>query len=206
MFESLNPAIVTLLLRRSTGIQALECHVFITRSINEGKSIVNRIHEVCDFYKSNLSQQANLFQYKPYPPLNNERVIRVNDNTKLVSSVRSSQQKEPPLEIDKHKRSKSVTSMNPRPSVFSKIKANFKENKFIKKKTSNDTSYDRNKFDRNINRSSIKSAPDHKNYQNEPFQSELSLMVKKQPISIKNKNDLLTKSSSSIKSESYLKK
>ena len=188
VFESLNPAIVTLLLRRSTGIQALECHVFITRSINEGKSIVARIHEVCDFYKLNLSQQANLFQYKPYTPLNNERIVKINDNTKLISSVRSSHPKEIPVEIDRHKRSKSVTSMNPRPSVFSKIKANFKENKFIKKKNTNDLSSD-NKFERNLNRSSIKSSPDHKNYQNESVQSELSLMVKKKPVSIKNENN-----------------
>ena len=213
MFESLNPAIVTLLLRRSTGIQALECHVFITRSITEGKSIVSRIHEVCDFYKSHLNQQGNLFQYKPYrdySAMNNEKSIAVNNNQnnqKLVSNVRSKVTIEThPVELDKHKRSKSVTSMNQtRPSVFSKIKANFKENKFIKKKNNNEQNS--NRFERNINRSSIKSAPDNRSYQNEArFPSELAMMAKNTPNHIKNENNLLVKSTTSIKSDSHLKK
>ena len=193
VFESLNPAIVTLLLRRPTGIQALECHVFITRSINEGKTIVDRIHEVCNLYKSNLNQKANLFQYKPYTEFlipNKEISSPVNNKLTSSSRIKFSETNH----SEKHKRSKSLANVSPQTSVFSKIKANLKDkSNFMKKQDKNEVI---SKLERNLNRSSIKSAPDQKSYQ----QSELSMMVKTRPISVynnKNENTAI-KSSNSI--------
>lgn len=52
-------------MRRSVGIQALECHVLITRVLNDSIRIVNEVRNVCARHKYDLNQRANLFQYRP---------------------------------------------------------------------------------------------------------------------------------------------
>lgn len=66
-------------MRRPTGIQALECHVFVTRSSPDAAKIVNEIKSVCNRYKSELSQKSQVFQYKPnyetsFSSLNQEQI------------------------------------------------------------------------------------------------------------------------------------
>lgn len=61
-----HPPIIALIMRRSTGIQVLECHVFICRSTSEAQVIVNEIKNVCAKHKQQLSQKTKIFQYKPY--------------------------------------------------------------------------------------------------------------------------------------------
>ena len=53
-------------MRRSTGIQALECHVLVTRSAVEANQIVNCIRSACSKYKFDVRQQTDVFQYEPY--------------------------------------------------------------------------------------------------------------------------------------------
>lgn len=60
-----HPAIIALIMRRSVGIQALECHVLITRVLNDSIRIVNEVRNVCARHKYDLNQRANLFQYRP---------------------------------------------------------------------------------------------------------------------------------------------
>ncbi len=65
--ESLpHPPIIALIMRRSSGIQALECHVLLARSTLEAKSIVACIRSLCNKLKQEQSQQSHVFQYKPY--------------------------------------------------------------------------------------------------------------------------------------------
>lgn len=59
-----HPPIIALIMRRSCGIQALECHLIITRTSEDAFKIVNDIKNICHRYKHELSQQNNMFDYK----------------------------------------------------------------------------------------------------------------------------------------------
>jgi hypothetical protein len=61
-----HPPIIALIMRRSSGIQVLECHVFICRSTGEAQAIVNEIKSACNKHKQEMSQKTQIFQYKPY--------------------------------------------------------------------------------------------------------------------------------------------
>ena len=69
--NSTHPLIIALIMRRSTGIQALECHLLITRQPCVAKSVVEAINGVCDKYKVNQNKNTNVFQYSPYTSFSN---------------------------------------------------------------------------------------------------------------------------------------
>jgi hypothetical protein len=59
-----HPSIIALIMRRSSGIQALECHVFIARSTCDAESIVNLIRSSCSIYKQQQNKNnSDLFHY-----------------------------------------------------------------------------------------------------------------------------------------------
>ena len=53
-------------MRRSTGLQALECHALIARSVPEAKAIVASVRSVCSQHKLGQSQATQVFQYQPF--------------------------------------------------------------------------------------------------------------------------------------------
>ena len=64
-----HPPLIALIMRRSTGIQALECHIMIAKSPCDAKQIVDGIKDVCSKYKQTLNQNTSVFQYTPYNEL-----------------------------------------------------------------------------------------------------------------------------------------
>lgn len=82
-------------MRRSTGIQALECHVLITRVLNDSIRILNEIRNVSNKYKYDLNLKTNVFQYKPYP---NEGSVKDAENNLLLLGNRK-----PPMTLLKPK-------------------------------------------------------------------------------------------------------
>jgi hypothetical protein len=86
-----HPPIIALIMRRSTGIQVLECHVFICRSTGEAQVIVNEIKTACQRYKHEMSQKTQIFQYKPY---SNEASSSNGNTSSGVSSKSVSQQQQ----------------------------------------------------------------------------------------------------------------
>ena len=89
-------------MRRSSGVHALECHVFIARSSNDATSIVGSIRETRRKYE--LDQETLLFNYKPF--VNTEIPIRIEKESSLNQSRLSSKSTQ---------------------SLFGKFKANLKE-------------------------------------------------------------------------------
>ena len=68
-------------MRRSTGIQALECHLLITRLPSVAKSIIDSINNVCNKYKNNQNKNTNVFQYSPYTSFSKgEKTAHIHTN------------------------------------------------------------------------------------------------------------------------------
>jgi len=70
-----HPPLIALIMRRSVGIQALECHVCIARTLVEAREIVFKINEICNKHKSELNQKTKVFQYSPYLERNKDRIV-----------------------------------------------------------------------------------------------------------------------------------
>jgi len=77
-------------MRRSTGIQALECHLLITRMPSVAKSIIDSINGVCNKYKNNQNKNTNVFQYSPYTSFSKGENIA--DNKSNLNSHLSNKQ------------------------------------------------------------------------------------------------------------------
>jgi hypothetical protein len=82
-------------MRRSVGIQCLECHLITTRQPSEAQVIVANVNDVCTKYKLTLNQKTNLFQYSPFPGIKNDKNIVTtsellsNNNQQNVKVVNS---------------------------------------------------------------------------------------------------------------------
>ncbi len=70
-----HPPLIALIMRRSVGIQALECHVCIARTLVEAREIVFKINEICTKHKSEMNQKTKVFQYSPYLERNKDRIV-----------------------------------------------------------------------------------------------------------------------------------
>jgi hypothetical protein len=82
-------------MRRSTGIQALECHLLITRLPSVAKSIIDSINSVCNKYKNNQNKNTNVFQYSPYTSFSKGENIadnKSNLNSQLSNKLMNQQQ------------------------------------------------------------------------------------------------------------------
>ena len=149
--ESLpHPPVIALIMRRQSGIQALEVHVLLARSTVEAKSIVNSIRNVCSKYSFDQTQQSRVFQYKPYIDPNDEQHLDLITNLNTSSNGMSSSKKKHKLKSqhnlstqnkkngadlsNKTAFSKSETSLTSKHSVslFDKLKANLKESSSIR--------------------------------------------------------------------------
>jgi hypothetical protein len=136
--ETCHPSIIALIMRRSQGIQALECHVLITRSGCEANQIVNCIRSACSKYKFNVSQQTDVFQYKPYTVdnnnNNNNNNINFENHVDLITGLNTSSNA---VSLMGHKEKLKKTEVNlgikNNQSLLSKLKANLKENNFMHK-------------------------------------------------------------------------
>ncbi|CAF0704118.1 unnamed protein product [Brachionus calyciflorus] len=78
-----HPPIIALIMRRSSGIQALECHVIITRNSSDAIRIVNDIKKVCSRYKHELSQHTQVFDYR----LDNQELNSIEKKSKNFSQL-----------------------------------------------------------------------------------------------------------------------
>ena len=106
-------------MRRSTGIQALECHLLLTRLPNEAKSIVDAINGVCNRFKSNQNKTTNVFQYSPYTSFSNSEA----KSTTTQQQQQQTQQTNSQTEENKSEQNKwSVVASTPPIPVRSKIK------------------------------------------------------------------------------------
>jgi len=134
--ETCHPSIIALIMRRSQGIQALECHVLITRSGCEANQIVNCIRSACSKYKFNVSQQTDVFQYKPYTvDNNNNNNINYENHVDLITGLNTSSNAVSLMgQKEKLKKTKEVNlGIKNNQSLLSKLKANLKENNFMHK-------------------------------------------------------------------------
>jgi hypothetical protein len=109
-----HPPIIALIMRRSTGIQVLECHVFICRSTNEAQAIVNEIKTACNKHKQEMSQKTQIFQYKPYSSESGSVSSSTSQSINLkLKQQESSQPVELPLRIqDKVETKTTLTNVN----------------------------------------------------------------------------------------------
>jgi hypothetical protein len=127
------PYILCLIMRRSSGLQALECHVFIFDDIKEATVLTNRIKEVCF-----MNESLNVYRKRPSDGKSNVFGIYENQKINRSNSVRVTQdldnhdrsrqitcrEKEIETAHAVHKRSKSVVSN--KQSFFEKLKTNLK--------------------------------------------------------------------------------
>jgi len=110
-------------MRRTNGIQALECHVLVAKSAVEANQIVNCIRSACSKYKFEMNQQSDLFQYQPYVLEKNyeNHVDLITDlNTTSNSISLNGGRKE---KIQKSKQEANLGIKNNQ-SLLSKLKAN----------------------------------------------------------------------------------
>ncbi|RNA31194.1 trithorax group osa-like [Brachionus plicatilis] len=140
--NSAHPPVIALIMRRSCGIQALECHVIITRTCDDAFKIVHDIKKICHRFKHEQSQQNNVFDY------------RSETNYTQIKPGRSLSQlppKSPATKSPKPKNdeiydafqeskigSKSTTDLSSKSSIFNKIK-NFKTSDSKKKSLSSNS-------------------------------------------------------------------
>lgn len=109
-------------MRRSTGIQALECHVLVTRSAVEANQIVNCIRSACSKYKFDVRQQTDVFQYEPY------LVDKTFENhVDLITGLNTSSNSVR-LPVDKKNKHEVNLGIKNNQSLLSKLKANLKDN------------------------------------------------------------------------------
>ena len=94
--------LIALIMRRSTGIQVLECHVFIARSSSDASSIVASIREL---FRKHKIEQETFLKYNTCN-LSTEIPIQVENETRLNQSRLSSKSSQ---------------------SLLGKLKANFRE-------------------------------------------------------------------------------
>lgn len=125
-------------MRRSTGIQALECHVLIARSVVEAKAIVTSIRNVCSKHNLDQNQATQVFQYQPFAADDAEEhhldlITDLNTSSNALTSSSAIMKKK---EIDRTVPfsetticSKSGTSITSQKSttLFNRIKANLRE-------------------------------------------------------------------------------
>ncbi len=118
-----HPPVIALVMRRSTGIQALECHVVIARSIVEAKSIVSSIQNVCNKHKVEQSQVTNVFQYQPFAGEQNIDVITdINTNSNAVTVNKRVVLER---EVTDNSNSASASGIHSKSAIFSKSETNF---------------------------------------------------------------------------------
>ena len=119
-----HPPVIALVMRRSTGIQALECHVLIARSTIEAKSIVSSIQNVCNKHKFEQTQVTNVFQYQPFADEQNIDVITDRNTSSNAVSVNKRVVVE--KEVATSSSSSAVANgINSKSAIFSKSETNF---------------------------------------------------------------------------------
>lgn len=125
-------------MRRSTGIQALECHVLIARSVVEAKAIVTGIRSVCSKHDLDQNHATQVFQYQPFAADDAEEqhldlITDLNTSSNALTSSSAIMRKK---EMDRTVPfsetticSKSETSITSQKSttLFNRIKANLRE-------------------------------------------------------------------------------
>lgn len=130
-----HPPVIALVMRRSTGIQALECHVLIARSVVEAKAIVTSIRNVCSKHELNQNQSTQVFQYQPFAADDEEQQLdlitdlNTSSNALISSNLNKKELDNTVLVSDITICSKSETSISSQKSttLFNRIKANLRE-------------------------------------------------------------------------------
>lgn len=127
--NSTHPPIIALIMRRSCGIQALECHVIITRTSEDAFKIVNDIKSICHRYKHELSQQNNMFDYRSETNYTQIRPVRsISQLPPKSPATKSAKFKNDEIydafeETNESKiSSKSTNDLSSKTSIFNKIK------------------------------------------------------------------------------------
>lgn len=115
-------------MRRSVGIQALECHVLIPRSTLESNQIVNCIRSACSKYKFDVTQQTDVFQYEPYLVEKNNYESHVDLITGLNTSSNGISLTGSKLANESKKNKQEVNlGIKNNQSLLSKLKANLRD-------------------------------------------------------------------------------
>lgn len=141
-------------MRRSTGIQALECHVLVTRSSLDATKIVNEIKNVSNRYKNELNQKTKVFQYQPFSENTN-----IGNKERNINHFTSNNEFE--RNLNQHQSSKKISLLPPK-SPYSKSQ----------KKTSS-SSKQVEKSENKSNRSVIYDAYESNPKNHEPIQSNI---------------------------------